>query len=154
LGLWAGFEPVLCPYYRLDLTGNCRNEKRPPLEPFLWLGVHGVFHAYRRPLAVARGVAYPWEFGLAAVTAVVTIARPEWLAPLNRLWMKFGELMHRVVSPVVLGVIFYGVFTPIGLVMRMAGRDSMKRKFKAAAPTYWIERDPPGPPAESFRDQF
>jgi len=112
---------------------------------FTLIGVHSLWRG---------GVAYPWEFGLAAVTAVVTIARPERLAPLNRLWMKFGELMHRVVSPVVLGVIFYGVFTPIGFVMRMAGRDTMKRKFKAAAPTYWIERDPPGPPAESFRDQF
>jgi hypothetical protein len=112
---------------------------------FTLIGAHSLWRG---------GVAYPWEFGLAAVTAVVTIARPEWLAPPNRLWMKFGELMHRVVSPVVLGVIFYGVFTPIGFVMRMAGRDTMKRKFKAAAPTYWIERDPPGPPAESFRDQF
>ena len=112
---------------------------------FTLIGAHSLWRG---------GVTYPWEFGLAAVTAVVTIARPEWLAPPNRLWMKFGELMHRVVSPVVLGVIFYGVFTPIGFVMRMAGRDTMKRKFKAAAPTYWIERDPPGPPAESFRDQF
>ena len=112
---------------------------------FTLMGAHSLWRG---------GVAYPWEFGLAAVTAVVAIARPEWLAPPNRLWMKFGELMHRVVSPVVLGVIFYGVFTPIGFVMRMAGRDTMKRKFKPAAPTYWIERDPPGPPAESFRDQF
>jgi hypothetical protein len=100
------------------------------------------------------GMAYPWDFGLAAVTAVVTIARPEWLAPLNRLWMKFGELLHRVVSPVVLGVIFYGVFTPIGFVMRMTGRDTMKRKFEPTAPTYWIGRNPPGPAADSFRDQF
>jgi len=100
------------------------------------------------------GVAYPWDFALAAVTAVVTIARPEWLAPLNRLWMKFGELLHRIVSPVVLGVIFYGVFTPIGFVMRFAGRDTMKRRFEPTAPTYWIGRNPPGPAAESFRDQF
>ncbi len=100
------------------------------------------------------GISYPWDFGLAAVTVVVTIARPDWLAPLNRLWMKFGELLHRVVSPVVLGVIFYGVFTPIGFVMRMSGRDTMKRKFEPKAPTYWIGRNPPGPAADSFRDQF
>jgi hypothetical protein len=100
------------------------------------------------------GMAYSWAFGLAAVTALVTITRPEWLGPLNRVWMKFGDLLHRVVSPVVLGVIFYGVFTPIGFVMRMAGRDTMKRKFKPAAPTYWIGRNPPGPAADSFRDQF
>ena len=100
------------------------------------------------------GTAYPWDFGLGAVVAVATIARPEWLAPLNRLWMKFGELLHRVVSPVVLGVIFYGVFTPVGFVMRMARRDTMKRKFEPTAPTYWIRRNPPGPAVDSFRDQF
>jgi len=100
------------------------------------------------------GTVYPWSFGLAAVISVVTIARPEWLAPLNRLWMKFGELLHRVVSPVVLGVIFYGVFTPVGFVMRMARRDTMKRKFEPTAPTYWIRRSPPGPAVDSFRDQF
>ena len=68
--------------------------------------------------------------------------------------MKFGELLHRVVSPVVLGVIFYGVFTPVGFVMRMARRDTMKRKFEPTAPTYWIRRSPPGPAVDSFRDQF
>jgi len=56
--------------------------------------------------------------------------------------------------PVVLGVIFYAVFTPVGFVMRMAGRDAMKRKFEPKAPTYWMERNPPGPPVDSFRDQF
>ena len=101
-----------------------------------------------------EGTAYPWMFGLASVTAAVTIVRPRWLAPLNRAWMQFGELLHRVVSPLVLGIIFYGVFTPIGLVMRMAGRDIMKRRFEPGAPTYWVERDPPGPANDSFQDQF
>lgn len=97
---------------------------------------------------------FPWLFGLASLTAAVTMIRPHWLAPLNRAWMKFGELLHRIVSPLVLGVIFYGVFTPVALVMRMAGRDAMKRRFEPAARTYWVERDPPGPDDDSFRDQF
>jgi hypothetical protein len=118
-------------------------------------GVFTVFFALVGAYSLWRGgTAYAWAFGLAAVTAVVTIARPEWLAPLNRLWMKFGELLHGIVSPVVLGLIFYGVFTPVAFVMRMAGRDAMKRKFEPTAPTYWIGRDPPGPAADSFRDQF
>jgi hypothetical protein len=101
-----------------------------------------------------EGTVYPWMFGLAGVTAAVTMVRPEWLAPLNRAWMKFGELLHHVVSPVVLGITFYGVFTPVGFVMRMAGRDIMKRRFERGAKTYWVARDPPGPAADSFRDQF
>jgi hypothetical protein len=59
-----------------------------------------------------------------------------------------------VVSPVVLGVIFFGVFTPVGAVMRLCGRDAMCRKFDAALGSYWVKRDPPGPPEGSFRDMF
>src|SRR4030095_6722866 len=55
----------------------------------------------------------------AAPTAAVTLTRESWLTPLNRAWMKVGELMGRVVSPVVLGVIFFGVFTPAGAIMRL-----------------------------------
>jgi hypothetical protein len=54
----------------------------------------------------------------------------------------------------VLGVIFYGIFTPIGVVMRIAGRDAMCRKFDAAARSYWARRDPPGPAEGSFRNMF
>jgi hypothetical protein len=108
----------------------------------------GVYSLWR------EGTAYAWMFGLAGVTAAVTMVRPRWLAPFNRAWMQFGELLHRVVSPLVLGIIFYGVFTPVGLVMRIARRDAMKRRFEPGAPTYWVERDPPGPADDSFQDQF
>ena len=92
--------------------------------------------------------------GLAGVTAAMTMVRPRWLTPLNRAWTRFGELLDRVVCPLVLGIIFYGVFTPVGLVMRMAGRDIMKRRFEPGTPTYWVERDPPGPVDDSFPEQF
>ena len=62
--------------------------------------------------------------------------------------------MGRVVSPVVLGVIFFGVFTPVGFFMRKAGRDAMKRRWEPAARSYWVNRDPPGPPDDSFKDMF
>ena len=84
----------------------------------------------------------------------MTLVRSHWLAPLKRAWMKFGELMHHVVSPVVMGVIFFGVFTPVGVVMRAFGRDAMKRRFEPKAPSYWERRDPPGPADDSFRDMF
>ena len=92
--------------------------------------------------------------GLAGLTAALTIVRPRWLAPLNRAWMRVGELLHRVVSPLVLGIIFYGVFTPDGLVMRLARRDPIKRRFEPGLPTYRVERDPPGPADDSFPEQF
>lgn len=100
------------------------------------------------------GPALPWLLALAALTAIVTLTRDSWFAPLNRAWMKFGELMGRVVSPIVLGVIFFAVFTPVGLVMRAFGRDAMCRKFDANAPSYWVKRDPPGPADDSYRNMF
>jgi hypothetical protein len=96
----------------------------------------------------------PWLLALAALTALVTMIRAHWLAPFNRAWMKLAELLHRVVSPVVLGVIYFGVFTPVGLVMRAFGRDAMCRRFEPTRPSYWVPRDPPGPPDNSFRDMF
>jgi hypothetical protein len=86
--------------------------------------------------------------------ATVTLWREQWLTPLNRAWMKLGELLGRVVSPIVLGLVFYGVFTPVALVMRLAGRDAMHRRWDRDAPTYWVDRDPPGPPDDSFRNMF
>jgi Saxitoxin biosynthesis operon protein SxtJ len=96
----------------------------------------------------------PWVLGLAALTALVTLIRAHWLAPFKRAWMKFGELLHHVVSPLVLGLIFYGLFTPVGAAMRAFGRDAMKRRYEPQRPSYWERRDPPGPADDSFRDMF
>ena len=96
----------------------------------------------------------PWLLALAALTALVTLIRAHWLAPFNRAWMKFAEILNRVMSPVVLGVIYFGIFTPVGLVMRAFGRDAMCRRFEPARASYWVRRDPPGPSDDSFRDMF
>jgi hypothetical protein len=97
-----------------------------------------------------------WQlwFSLAALFALLAYAAPGLLAPLNRLWAKFGRLLHAIVSPLVLGILFYGCITPIGLLMRLAGKDPMRRKFEPAAKSYWIVREPPGPAPETFRNQF
>ena len=97
---------------------------------------------------------YPWVLAFAVLMAAVTVIRAELLAPLKRAWMKLGELLHHVVSPVILGLIFFGVFTPVALVMRMIGRDAMCRAWDPAKPTYWVNREPPGPPEGSFKDMF
>jgi hypothetical protein len=93
-------------------------------------------------------------FPLAGVFAVLAYAAPRLLAPLNRLWAKVGLLLHTVISPVILGILFYVCVTPIGVLMRMSGRDPLRRKFEPAAKTYWITREPPGPAPETFNNQF
>lgn len=112
---------------------------------FLLVGAYGLWHG---------GAHSVYVLALAAAMAIVTLARAAWLTPLNRAWMKFGELMGRVVSPLVLGAIFFAVFTPTGYVMRLFGRDAMCRRWDPAAPTYWVKREPPGPADDSFRNMF
>ena len=53
-----------------------------------------------------------------------------------------------------MGIIFFGVFTPVGVVMRAFGRDAMKRAYEPQRASYWERRDPPGPADDSFRDMF
>jgi len=68
--------------------------------------------------------------------------------------MKLAEILHRIVSPVALGIVFFGVLTPMGFAMRLFGRDTMQRRFDPSARTYWIERDPPGPDPSGLPNQF
>ena len=84
----------------------------------------------------------------------MTLATPTLLAPLNRAWMKLGELLGRIVSPLVLGLIFFAMFTPISWGMRLAGRDALRRRFEPHLKTYWQERDPPGPDPRDLPNQF
>lgn len=100
------------------------------------------------------GLLYPWALALAAATALVTLTRAHWLAPAKRAWMKLGAALHHVVSPLALGLIFFGMFTPVGIAMRLAGRDAMQRRFEPQARSYWIERDPQGPADDSYRNMY
>ncbi len=91
--------------------------------------------------------------GLALVFLVAALAAPSRLGLLNRLWMKLGHLLHRVVSPIVLGALFFVVITPFGLARQIFGKDPMQRRFDKDAQTYWIDREP-GPAPDTMRNQF
>lgn len=95
-----------------------------------------------------------WSVAVAAVFALVALVKPALLAGLNRLWIKIGVLLGKVVSPIALGILFYGVFTPIGAVIRFSGKDPLRLKFDPDADSYWIPREPPGPPHGSMTNQF
>jgi hypothetical protein len=95
-----------------------------------------------------------WAFGVSGVFLLVALAMPKVLHPLNVLWMKFGALLSMIVSPIVLGLLFFTTIMPIGLIMRLAGKDLLSMKFDKNAKSYWVDRDPPGPPPESMSNQF
>jgi len=100
-----------------------------------------------------HGRLWPWMLLAAALFLVLGLLWPSLLHPLNRLWMMLGLLLHRIVNPIVMGLLFYGTILPTGLVMRLRGRDLLRLRRDPAAETYWITRTP-GPAPETMRDQF
>ncbi|MBU1222361.1 MAG: hypothetical protein KKA22_04290 [Gammaproteobacteria bacterium] len=103
---------------------------------------------------LAQGAVRPVALGIALAFLAASLAAPAWLAPLNRLWLKFGELLHRITSPIILGIMFFGVITPVGFLMRLAGKDLLRMKFDRDCTSYWIRREPPGPDKTSLKRQF
>jgi hypothetical protein len=87
------------------------------------------------------------------VLGLLTLFAPERLAPLNKAWYHLGQLLGKIVSPVVLGIIFFVVLTPVAAITRLFGRDELRLKRNQGA-SYWIDRTPPGPASDSFNNQF
>ena len=105
-------------------------------------------------LWAGRGAAAAWPFAASGAFIAAACFRPGLLGPLNRAWFRLGLLLSRIVSPVVLAVLFYAVVTPTGLVMRLLGKDPLRLRFDRSAASYWIRRTPPGPAPASMRNQF
>jgi hypothetical protein len=95
-----------------------------------------------------------WAGVLAAIFGVIALLRPAMLAGLNRQWLKLGILIGRAVSPVVLGVLFYSFMTPLGILLRISGKDPLRLRRDEKSDSYWILRKPPGPPPDSMTNQF
>ena len=91
-----------------------------------------------------------WSLIIAIIFLVLGLINSKILTPLNKLWFKFGILLGRIVSPVIMGIIFFLVVTPIGLFMRMIGKDLLNLKFNKDK-SYWIEKTGP---KSKMRNQF
>ncbi len=90
-----------------------------------------------------------------AVTLIgCALVRPSLLSALNAIWLKFGLVLHRIVSPMIMAVLFYGTIVPIGLLMRLLGKDPLRLKPDKAANSYWLARSDDRPPSEAMRQQF
>src|ERR1700751_6008049 len=84
-----------------------------------------------------------WSVGVALAFLAVALARPVLLRPLNRLWTRLGLLLGKVMTPIMVGFIFYGVITPIGWLKRMfGGETALRLRFEPDASSYWIESQP------------
>lgn len=111
--------------------------------------------------ALLAGLAYwhdnpkwQWWIALAALTLLVALTIPRVLAPFNWLWTRLGLLLFKVVSPLALGVIYFGIMTPMSAWLRFRHKDALHRSYDRQATSYWIPREPPGPDPESMKNQF
>jgi len=100
------------------------------------------------------GWLWPWLVGAAVLFLAAAYLWPALLRPFNKVWFKFGMLLHAVVNPIIMALLFYVAVMPTGLVMRMFGRDLLRLKREPDSDSYWIVRQPPGPAPQSMKDQF
>jgi predicted membrane metal-binding protein len=84
-----------------------------------------------------------WALGIAAVFLGLGLLAPRYLAPLNKVWFKFGMVLSAIVSPIVMGLLFFIAVTPMALIMRARKKDLLRCKFDRQAASYWIEREQP-----------
>jgi hypothetical protein len=112
---------------------------------FLLLTIQSLWHETRT---------WPLYALVALSFALVGLFRPALLAPFNRAWTRLGLMLGKIVSPVVLGGLFFLVIAPIAVVFRWMGKDLLNLRRDPKATTYWLVRDPPGPSRESIDDQF
>lgn len=116
------------------------------LETFFFGIVAGVVLQRGGSVEVAVAV-----FVVAAAVGLLGLLRPRWIRPVYIVWMAAVYPLGWVVSHVVLAAVFYLLFTPVGLVMRLAGHDPMERRFEPEAGTYWKPRTQPNDASRYFK---
>ncbi len=91
---------------------------------------------------------------ISIVLLATTLIAPQVLSPLNRIWYELGMLIGKIISPIILGIIFFMLITPIAIITKLFGRDHLKIK-KLSVQSYWIDRPPSSRPnSDSFKNQF
>ena len=106
------------------------------------------------PLTGESGQVRMWALVVAAAFLVAAFVFPAILKPLNLLWFKFGLLLHKIVNPLVMGLLFFSTVTPTALIFKLLGKDPLRLKAQPEADSYWIPRDPPGPERGGMKNQF
>ncbi len=95
-----------------------------------------------------------WLLIVAAVLVVLGIAVPAALTGVNRAWFKLGLALNTIVSPIVMGLLFYGAVVPVGWILRKQNEDILALKAEPDATTYWTTRTPPSPSSGTLGKQF
>jgi large-conductance mechanosensitive channel len=91
-----------------------------------------------------------WSAITSLIFLVSGLLNSKFLTPFNKLWFRFGIFLGKIISPVIMGIIFFLVVTPIGLIMRLLGKDVLNLKYSENK-SYWIEKDGP---ESKMKNQF
>ena len=91
-----------------------------------------------------------WSVITSLIFLVLGLLNSKFLTPLNKLWFRFGIFLGKIISPVIMGIIFFLVVTPIGLIMRLLRKDVLNLKYSENK-SYWIEKDGP---ESKMKNQF
>ena len=94
------------------------------------------------------------SLGLGGALFMAAIVAPEILRPLNVAWMRLGWLLGKIVNPIVLGIMFFLVLTPLAVGLRLTGKSPIKGRFDPSVETYWRRRDTAGSEPNSMKRQF
>ena len=100
---------------------------------------------------IYNGEVRTWSLLISLIFLVLGLFNSKILSPLNKLWFKFGILLGKIISPLVMGMIFFFVVTPIGLIMRLMGKDVLNLKYNNKNKSYWIEKSGP---KSKMKNQF
>jgi Saxitoxin biosynthesis operon protein SxtJ len=95
-----------------------------------------------------------WALIAAAIFLLIGLVAPKAVHGLNVAWMKLALLIAKVTNPIVTALLFFLVFTPFALFFRVIGRDALRLRKDAAAASYWIPREPPGPDPATMPNQY
>ena len=91
-----------------------------------------------------------WALIISAIFLILGLLKSKLLTPLNKLWFRFGIFLGKIITPIIMGIIFFIVVTPIGLIMRLIGKDVLNLKYNKEK-SYWIEKDGP---KSKMKNQF
>ncbi len=81
-----------------------------------------------------------WSIVIAVIFLILGLLNSKLLTPLNKLWFKFGLFLGSIISPIIMGIIFFLVIAPTGLVMKLMGKDLLDKKYDNKKKSYWINR--------------
>jgi hypothetical protein len=132
------------------LNNNSKLVKRKDLQIFayIWFGIFTAIGLY--PLLDEGDIAI-WAIILAIVFVVIALIKPIVLTSFYNIWIKFGEFIGGIISKIIMFILYFGLFTPVSIFLKILGKDLLDKKVDKSPNSYWIEREKQ---PESMKNQF